>query len=123
MDSIIVGDTTLCTNGTTAKPDSGTFFITGPPNIVNAINRIIGAFDVHLNCELDPRLPNVSLVLGGNAFELQPVDYVVHIRLDKCVSAFQSADIPFWYLGTTFMEKYYTEFDMGNNRVGFAEAV
>lgn len=44
---------------------------------------------------------------------------------EKCFSRFVEIDSSkiLWVFGELFMENFYTEFDFGNRRLGFAEVV
>ncbi len=79
-------------------------------------------------------MPDVYFHIGGKVLELTSRQYVVIDVLNDisnytnnqnyCESGFQVIEgIPFWILGDNFIGAYYTLFDYGNQRLGFAKAV
>ncbi len=72
-------------------------------------------------------MPNVDIVLGGKTFTLTPQDYVLQTVTNgttTCLSGFFGFELPnspgVWILGDVFIARFYSVFDFGNNRVGFA---
>jgi len=134
------GETIGCNGGCTAIVDTGSSLLVGPTKQTNAINQMIGGNELvpgtgqyFIDCGKIDTLPAVDLTIAGNKFTLTGRDYVLEVTQcilgqcqTQCISGFMGLDLPmgeWWILGDVFLGKYYTEFDVGQSRVGFAEAI
>ncbi|KAM6895709.1 nothepsin [Xenentodon cancila] len=136
MDSVAVqGATSFCPHGCPAIVDTGTSLIAGPANDIISLQQLIGAIPTNigeflLDCSRLSSLPHVTFVLGGTEYTLTSKQYVrkeMFASRELCFSGFQAMDIispegPLWILGDVFLTEYYSIFDRGQDRVGFARA-
>jgi cathepsin D len=135
-DFKVGGNSTGWCKNCKAVADSGTSLIAGPSSVINLLNARLGALPfngegIFLTCPNLNTLPIIEFVISGKSFALTPAQYVVQVSLfgqTTCISGFVGLDIPapigpLWIVGDVFMRAYYTVFDFGNSRVGYATAV
>ncbi|KYQ47793.1 Lysosomal aspartic protease [Trachymyrmex zeteki] len=131
VDKIRIESSTVCANGCQAVIDSGTSNLVGPSSDVAVINKLVGVITSNgktiVDCDKISNLPNVDFVIGDKIFRFTSKDYIFEINIYyeiECISFFETSysENPIWILGNVFLRRYYTEFDMGHYRMGFAPA-
>lgn len=129
LDGITAGSTPLALTGVKAILDTGTSVLVGDTPVITAINAVVG--NVYSNCTNVDKLPNVTFIADGQSYTLTPNDYVLKVTAlgeTECMSGFDAMAMPpqlanTIILGDLFIKTFYTHFDMGNARLGFAPAV
>lgn len=126
VEDIAIGD--FSSGATNGIVDSGTSLITGPSSEIRRIANLVGAQanfmgQYTIDCDNVSDLPDLEFTINGKTWPIPGRELVLEAG-GTCMFALMSMDVPNgpkWILGDVFMRQYYTIFDYGNERVGFAE--
>ncbi|KAJ3409276.1 Vacuolar protease A [Chytridiales sp. JEL 0842] len=131
-----MGGNALNITARTAAIDTGTSLIAMPIADADAINAKVGANKnangqyILDSCKNLEALPELTFTIAGKTFTLQGTDYVLKVSAlgsEQCILGVMGLNLPpqigaLWIIGDVFMRKYYTIYDLGKNRVGFADS-
>jgi hypothetical protein len=128
MDDLKVGGTSM-SSVKKAIVDSGTSLLAGPVDDVKALAQKVGATAIINNeysIACDGSSPDIVFTIDGKDYTFTKEDYTIKSG-STCLFAVTGITVPaprgpLWILGDPFMRKYYTKFDWGNKRLGFATA-
>ncbi|XP_070274721.1 gastricsin [Myotis yumanensis] len=121
-----------CSQGCQAIVDTGTSLLTVPQQYLSALLQATGAQEDQygqfvVNCNSIQNLPTFTFIINGVQFPLPPSSYILNDN-GYCTVGVEPTYLPspngqpLWILGDVFLRSYYSVYDMGNNRVGFATA-
>lgn len=79
-----------------------------------------------VECEKRASLPDLTFTLSGHNFTIGPNDYILEVQ-GSCISSLMGLDFPepvgpLAILGDSFLRRWYSVYDLGNNAVGLAKA-
>merc|ERR1712137_779278 len=127
-DGVSVGTTTIDANcgtlGCRAIVDTGTSFIIGPNRV---ISEILSDLNVNSNCNGVDSLPDITFTIGNNNYAIPSSIYVIRetnlLGNTVCEPALAGTVGSEWVWGDTFIRAWYSVFDHGSLRVGFARSI
>ncbi|CAP37368.1 Protein CBR-ASP-1 [Caenorhabditis briggsae] len=114
--------------------DTGTSWLGAPNTVVSGIVKATKAtFDwtnelYTVDCSTMQTQPDLVFTIGGTKYNVKSVEYILDLQLGggKCALAVFSMGNggfgPSWILGDTFIRQYCNIYDIGNARIGFANA-
>jgi len=107
--------------------DTGTSMIAGHPDVINPLLKAIGTVDA--TCKGLENLPVLKFNIGGDEFTLTGQEYVLKVTAmgqSECICGLMAMPTLPWkdavIVGDVFLRVYYSEYDMGNQRMGLAKA-
>ncbi|XP_063813317.1 gastricsin-like [Pseudophryne corroboree] len=121
-----------CSQGCQAMVDTGTSLLTVPQQYMGTLLQYLGAQQSQngeflVNCNNVQSLPPISFTINGVQFPIPPSAYILQnngyctVGVEVTYLPSQNGQ-PFWILGDVFLRQYYSVYDMGNNRMGFAQS-
>jgi len=140
MTSVSVGSTVISSSAY-AVIDTGSTVILGPTTEMTALSVALGGtydqfselYKVDCVTRSLSSFPDVTFTIGGTVFTLTPLQYIIIYGNQsvgvECLIAFSPQDQQdsngnnFWTFGDYFLNRYYSIFDIMNNRIGFATSI
>ncbi|XP_074833369.1 gastricsin [Carettochelys insculpta] len=119
-----------CSQGCQAIVDTGTALLTIPQQLMDDFLQDVGAQENEygeyvVDCSSVQNLPTISFTINGVSFPLPPSAYILSnngycsVGVEPTYLPSQNGQ-PLWILGDVFLRQYYSVYDMGDNRIGFA---
>ncbi|XP_032504465.1 gastricsin [Phocoena sinus] len=135
IEEFLIADqaTGWCSQGCQAVVDTGTSLLTVPQQFMSSLLQATGAEEdqygqFFVDCNSIQSLPTLTFIINGVQFPLPPASYILNNDDSFCMLGVEPTYVPsqngqpLWILGDVFLRSYYSVYDLGNNRVGFATA-